>query len=47
MHIVKKMNVVYRYKDKSYYTKEVHEKITENYEKITENSNDFKYKFTV
>ena len=26
MHIVKKMNVVYRYKDKSYYTKEVHEK---------------------
>ena len=40
MHIVKKMNVVYRYKDKSYYTKEV-------YEKKIENSNDFKYTFKV
>lgn len=35
------MNVVYRYKDQSYYTKEDYEKITE---KITENS--YKYNYT-
>lgn len=40
MHIVKDMNVVYRYEDKSYYTKKV-------YEKITKNSYNFKYTFIV
>ena len=39
------MNVVYRYKDQSYYTKKDYEKITENYEKITENSYKFNYTF--
>ena len=38
MYTVKKMNVVYRYKDQSYYTKQV-------YEKITENSYKFNYTF--
>ena len=36
------MNVVYRYKGQSYYTKEDYEKITE---KITENSYKFNYTF--